>query len=374
MSLSNKILVFVVLSIAATLGCALWSIDRQLSSGLARVERKQAASEVAEACALVRHLAKDYGERAAGWSDSDELSRFLRDGNQAFLDRRVNPAALAGELHADVLVIAREEGLPVFAAQSNAEGSALETCSPDFLEHVTPRGLTRPGAPFTGLLALEGHTYLVSSRPIRTSKGLDGPVRGRLVTAQELDREWLQGLREFGALELELSRASDEAQGAEALAAREALRKGAGSFVAESSEQQLSGYGLLPDIYGQPALELRLVRERSVHAAGRELLGGILWTLVGGGVALCLLGYWATRRALVQPVQRLLACTRRLWAGERSHVVFKGGDELAALARDINRMTDAVFECEEALQNAMRDPAAEPPSALPANPRETARR
>jgi len=374
MSLSNKTLLFVVLSIAAFVGLTLWVADGLLVSRLARIEREQTAAEVTDACALLRHCAKEYGEHAASWSDSDAMAQFLRDGNEAFLNSKVSLAALSDELRADVLVIAREEGVPVYATQVNEAGNALEPCAPDFLEQLTPRGLMRPGGPFTGMLALQDRTYIVSSRPIHTASGADGPVRGRLVTAQEIDQGWLQNAREFCSFQMQLTRSSDEPSGAEERAARETLHKGAGNFVAESSAQQISGYGLLPDLYGQPALVLHVTRERALHQAASAIFGGVLWTLVCGGIVLSLLAYWATRRVVLEPVQRLLACTRRLWAGERSHVVFKSGDELEALARDINRMTDAVFECEEALQNAMRAPAGEPPAALPTIPLQNVRR
>ncbi len=364
MNLPHKTLAFVVLSIAAFIGAALWFIDGQVLSRLARVEREQSAADVTDACAMLRHCADEYGESLASWSDWDSMAQFLGDGNQAFLNANMNLSALT-ELQADVLVIARDEGVPVYATQIDEAGTALEPCADDFLEQLTPRGLMRPGEPFTGLLALRGRTYIVSSRPIHTTTGADAPARGRLVTAQEIDKSWLQGVRKFCPLELQLTRSSEEPSGPEEREARTTLVSGVGSFVAESSEQQISGYGLLPDLYGKPALVLHVTRERAVRRAGHEIMLGILGTLAGGGLVLSLLAYWAARRSVLQPIQSLLACTRRLWRGERSHVVFHSGDELEALARDINRMTDAVLATEEALQDVQRTPVDGAAPALP---------
>ncbi|MBK7641552.1 MAG: hypothetical protein IPJ19_00655 [Planctomycetes bacterium] len=374
MSLSKKTLAFLALSIAAFLGATLWTLDRLVTSKLARVEREQMSAEVADARALLVHCAREYGERLSGWSDWDPMAEFLRDGNQAFLDQNVQLSTLRDELHADVFVIARDEGAPVYSGQLDAARGSIQACSNEFLEQLTPAGLMRPGAAFTGLLALSEHSYIVSSRPIHTTAGADGPVPGRLVAAREIDPAWLQNLHELSSLALELRRTSEAPADELEHAAREALASGAGSFVAQNGEHWASAYGTLPDLYGRPTLVLHVARESSVRQGGREILRGVLLTLVAGGMLLGIGLFLAARRALVDPVERLLGCTRRLWRGERSHVILRSGDELEALASDINRMTDAVFEIEEAIQNAHAGPADTTAPALPGQPAQYSQR
>jgi HPt (histidine-containing phosphotransfer) domain-containing protein/HAMP domain-containing protein len=177
-------------------------------------------------------------------------------------------------------------------------------------------------------------------------------VPGRLVTACKLDDAWVRRLEGFTFLELEFARSAETPMEEEQLAAREALAAGADSFVAETSEQQISGYGLLQDLYGKPALVLRVSRNRNVRTHGEEIVSWTMLTLLSGGLVLCLLAMWATGRGALRPLERLLSGTHKLQRGERTHVIIHSGDEFQALAHDFNQMSDAIFEREEALKGA----------------------
>jgi len=246
----------------------------------------------------------------------------------------------------------RYPGTHVWATQENAERTALEPCASDFMAHLTPRGLMRPGDSYTGLLALRDRTYIVSSRPIHKTDYTDGPVTGRLITAELVNQAWIERLEGFTFLELHFTPTTETPLEAEELEAREILAGGAQSFVAESASDRISGYGLLPDIYGKPALVLRVSRGRSVRVHGQEIVSWTMLTLVSGGLVLCLLSMWATGRGALRPLQRLLSGTNKLQRGERTHVVIHSGDEFQQLAQAFNQMSDSIAEREDALKSA----------------------
>ncbi len=352
MSLRSKTLAFVVLAIAALVGATLWVIDGVVMRELALAEHEETSGKVADVRTVVQRCMQEYCDSFSDWTEWDDLALFLADKNKTFLDSNVTLSSLADQIHADVFIVERSDGTVVLATQINAERNALEPCASDFMAHVTPRGLMRPGDSYTGLLALRDRTYVVSSRPIHKTDYKDGPVTGRLITAERLDAAWIRRLEGFTFLDLRFTPTSETPIEGEELEAREVLAGGAQSFVAESGPDCISGYGLLDDIYAKPALVLHVTRSRGVRVHGREIVNWTMLTLVSGGLVLCLLSLWATGKGALRPLQRLLSGTHKLQRGERTHVVVRSGDEFQQLAQAFNQTSDAIFEREEALRSA----------------------
>ena len=352
MSLRRKTLVFVVLAVAALVGSTLWVVDGLVMHELTQAEHEETSRKVADLRSIVQRCMQEYSDSWSDWTEWDDMAQFLADGKQSFLDSNVNLASMAEQKHADFFVVERNDGTLVYATQVNAKRDALEPCASEFLAHVTSRGLLRPGESFAGLLTFPGRTYCVSSRPIHKSDGTQGPVAGRLVTARRIDDAWIHRLEGLTFLQLGFSRTLETPMEEEELAAREALSAGDLDFVAETSEELISGYGQLPDIYGKPAVVLHVSRGRNVRARGKQIVSWTMISLLCGGLVLCMLSIWATGRGALRPLQRLLSGTHKLRRGEHSHVVIKSGDEFEALAHDFNQMSDAICEREEALKSA----------------------
>ncbi len=352
MSLRRKTLAFVVLSVAALMGATLWVIDGVVMSEFARAEREDVAHKVADVQAVVQRCVQEYGQRFADWTDWDDMDQYLADGNQAFLDSNVSLSALADQIHADFFVVERTDGTRVHAVQVNQARDALEPCAERILRHLDARGLMRPGDSFAGLLAFPDCTYVVSSRPIRKSDGTPGPVEGRLVTGERLNQAWIERLKGFTFLELSFTRTAETPIENEELGAREALAAGATSHVAETSPSCISGYGLLDDIYGSPALVLHVACDREMLERAHTILGWTMYTLLGGGLVLAGCAFFFVRRGLLRPLQLLLDGTRTLREGRHTQVILRTSDEFQDLARNFNAMSDAILEREEALTRA----------------------
>jgi sensor domain CHASE-containing protein len=190
MSLRSKTLAYVVLAIAALVGATLWVIDGVVMRELAQAEHEETSGKVADVHSVVQRCVKEYVDSFSDWTEWDDMAQFLADGNEAFLHSNVNVASLGEQIHAQCFIVERDDGTVVFATQIDLAGKELEPCSSEFLTHLTPRGLMRTGDSYGGLLALRDCTYVVSSRPIHKSDFTAGPVAGRLITAQRIDK-WI---------------------------------------------------------------------------------------------------------------------------------------------------------------------------------------
>lgn len=352
MSLRRKTLLFVLVSVAALMGATLWVIDGIVMDEFARAERDDMAHKVADVQSVVQRCVDEYGARFADWTEWDDMAQFLADGNQEFLDSNVTLSALAEQIHADFFVLERNDGTRVSSLEVNQARDALVPCSERILAHLDARGLMRPGASYAGLLAFPDRTYVVSSRPIHRSDGSDGAVTGRLVTGEQLNPAWIERLKGFTFLELSFTRTAETPLENEELGAREALAAGATSFVAETSESCLSGYGLLEDVYGRPALVVHVAMDRRMLEHAHTIVDWTMRTLLAGGLVTCACAWYFARRTLLRPLRSLLEGTRRLSEGQPTQVILRTGDEYQELARDFNAMADAIAEREQALTRA----------------------
>jgi signal transduction histidine kinase len=141
-------------------------------------------------------------------------------------------------------------------------------------------------------------------------------------------------------------------------AAREALTQGDPIFVQPLSATTVAGYTLIEDIYGQPALILRVDLPRSVYAQGQASFRYFAFSLAALGLVVGLLALWLLERLVLSRLGRLSREVSRIGAeGNLSaRVEVTGQDELAGLANDINQtlvtLEQTQHELEEAKQAA----------------------
>jgi signal transduction histidine kinase len=138
--------------------------------------------------------------------------------------------------------------------------------------------------------------------------------------------------------------------------ARAALSAGAATFVQPLSAKTIAGYALLPDIYDQPALILRVDLPRSIYAQGQASLRYFAWSLFVVGLVFGLITMWLVEKLVLSRLARLSAGVSRIGAaGELSaRVTMAGQDELSSLAGDINGMLAALEQAQHELQAAKK--------------------
>lgn len=119
-----------------------------------------------------------------------------------------------------------------------------------------------------------------------------GPIRGTLIFGRFLDAAFTAKLSRISRLPVSLYAVTDKKLPPDFQAVRDSL--GDSIIVRPLSEQIIAGYTLLPDIYGKPAVILRVEVPREIYYQGenslRYLIASLLIAgLVFGGIILLLL-------------------------------------------------------------------------------------
>ena len=184
---------------------------------------------------------------------------------------------------------------------------------------------------------------MVSSRPILRSDD-SGPIAGALLMGQFMNAERLARLRDRTEVDMRWSFAGF---GDEPAAPVEAV----GTLSQEVSSRVVSSSKVLADIHGRPFVTLQVDTPRSISSLGAQTINVALLFLAIAGVLVTGFVWFLLRGTILRPIERLaghLAEIRR--SGDLSQRLdARRDDEIGALAKQFDDLTDEVHEARQAL-------------------------
>ncbi|HML53545.1 MAG TPA: CHASE4 domain-containing protein [Solidesulfovibrio magneticus] len=291
--------------------------------------------------ALGRDL-KNLEGMAADWGLWDDTYHYLQTGDEAYVEANLTAQSF-GELRLDMLALYDVAGRLAAARRYDAaEGVLFDASEPVAdMAQATP-GLLRLDAfegRKSGIAFFEGQPCLIVAQTVLTS-ARKGPAAGTLIMAQMLDAAKVAAIAELTLLDVQLlAPASPELPPGLA----DTLASGAdgGYAIRIRDNATVSGYALLRDIAGEPALILAVDMPRSIHKQGRLLERAMVGSLTTIGLIFGLAMLYFVERFILSRVTGLGQEIAQLGQGNRKRVTaFAGNDEVSALSRTINVMLD----------------------------------
>jgi diguanylate cyclase (GGDEF)-like protein/PAS domain S-box-containing protein len=276
-----------VLSAAAALIAVFYVISESLLlGGFLAVERGSMAQNVARAQDAITAQSKYLENKAGDWADWDDTYAFIEDGNSQYVESNLTDQGLI-DLGINVLLFIRPNG-DVLAAKAMDLTKQEARPVPQGLENqLTPDSVlmqaVQPGESHSGLVLLPEGPMLVVSRPILTSNA-EGPSRGMLLMGRFLDASFVGQLDQTTHLSVDLRRLDDTAMPPDFQEARAKLTGAAPVLTLPETEQSISGFTVLDDISGHPALLLKVSTPRPIYEQAQLTMRYIFWALVAVGL------------------------------------------------------------------------------------------
>jgi two-component sensor histidine kinase/sensor domain CHASE-containing protein len=290
----------------------------------------------------------------AAWTDTVE---FVQGKHETYIDDYLTDAAFAN-LRLNLMVFVDRAGEIVYAkaydittaTQTPVPAGLSEQLSayPSLLQHDHVDSVV------TGILRLPASTALVASRPIVTSR-YEGPIAGTLIMGRYLDAAQIAEVSYRTRLEISLGRPDDTPPDADFQQALAALSSDQPIFIQPAHDQTISGYFLLNDLAGDPALIIRVDSDRSIYQRGQDTLGYLVLSVTFVGVLIGAIILFILEKNVLA---RLSALTQSVWtvgrSGDRSARVSlpHGEDELWQLAITINEMLESLQHSETQLHQS----------------------
>ncbi len=209
----------------------------------------------------------------------------------------------------------------------------------------------------SGILMLPEGPMLIASTPILTTEK-EGPTRGSLVWGRYLDAREIAVLADKTRLSLTTGSFADAELPTDFQIARNALAEMPESFINPLDAQNIAGYVMLNDLYGDPALIVRVDMPRDIYAQGQASVFYFILSLLFAGVIFAGATVVLLERNVLSRLAYLNATVSniRISTDLSTRLTMSGKDELSNLATAINQMLEALSLAHDKLEQA-RDQA-----------------
>lgn len=215
------------------------------------------------------------------------------------------------------------------------------------------------GDSVTGILALHDTTLLVQSYPILASTDL-GPFEGRVIFVRFLNDGEIAALAEQTHLSLALTRLDNPEMPGDFRDVEPLLSDETPAVVRPINSDSVAGYGLLTDIYGDPALIMKAEMPRDIYKQGQTTVIWLIVFLMTVTVVFALVTILLINRLLLTRLFAISSSISKVrGSGDLSkRVPEQGKDELSDLGANINGMLSSLQQSQrEFLQSEAQNTA-----------------
>jgi len=324
--------------------------------GFARVEDQDTRKNVQRVLDAYSDEVSKLNTTAGDWATWDATYTFIEDGNQQYIDENVSEATTA-RLGLSVLAYIRSPDQIVISNGFDTQTRASIALPESLKTHLVSGDLLlehpdlKTGV--TGVVLLPEGPLLVAARPILTSNG-DGPSRGTLIMGHYLDAALVAQIAQRTHVDVSIQRLDAPQLPSDFAAVQTALLQGSSTIVQPLGDDVIAGYSLVRDIYGKPALLLRVSLPRPISEQGQVSTQYQLLSLLVVGLVFGIVTFLLLEKLVLARLAQLSADVSRIGStGDLSvRTAVNGQDELAHLAGEINGMLSALEHAQAGRQQA----------------------
>jgi diguanylate cyclase (GGDEF)-like protein/PAS domain S-box-containing protein len=318
-----------------------------LRSGFSRIEQAEAREDVSRVRAALDETISKIDSTTSDWAWWDDTYRFVVDRNPAYARSNLGEASIS-TLRVNLLVFMNSSGQIVFGTgfdlKKNAKVPLLKSLRRQLVPSSPLLNFYRLDDSKQGLLLLPEGPLLVAARPILTSSR-QGPSHGTLILGRFLDASEIEELSKLTRFPIEIQRLAGRLPpDFEAMTPLLSAANRIETRVAD--ENTLRSYALLDDIYGQPALIMRVTMPRDVYRQQQNSLQTMFVSLLMACLAFCAVILWLLERVVLGRLASLNRGVRRITHEHNltQRVELPGSDELSLLGRAINELLDTIAQ------------------------------
>ena len=349
MTLRWKTILVIGVTFAALLGILFVVWQTILVRRFTELEKQDTSQNTERAMNAVQQDIDSVSTAAADWGIWDDTYQFAQDGNQGYIDANFQNSSFTS-LQMNLILVIDSSG-QVLQGEAFDLQDQVEVPIPASLEEqllsASPLMQHPDEESVSGILILPKGPMLIASQPILDSQG-EGPVQGILMMGRYFDSFEIERLAELTNLSLAYYQSNDTGLPADFQVAHDSLSKDPTIFTRPLSKDAIGGYGLLNDIYGKPALILRVDLLRDIYKQGQQTVLYVVISLVAVGVVFGVVILLLLDKAVLSRFFRLGVGLRKIreMGDVSQRLPVTGKDELSNLATDINSMLASLQKSE----------------------------
>jgi PAS domain S-box-containing protein len=343
-SLRQKTLLIIGLTMFAAVG-SLFLISRVLLlRGYARLEENFANQNLDRAASALTNELNTLDRITSEYAAWDQTYAYVLGTNPGYVKSEF-PAPTFQELQVSFVIITDNSGRKLLSKGFNLAAGG-EAPVPDGLgENLKTSSLLINHKTVTsrvmGILMLKNGPVLVDSRPIVTSDA-KGPIAGALIMGRELDSAEVKHLSEMIHIPLFIERLDHGNLSTKFRTSSSTVSERPLVQIHALDQDSLDAHEELNDIYGQPAIILRIILLRTIYEQGRTTLLQFSLLLLAAGLIFGAGTLYLLERVILSRVANLSDGITHIGASGNlsARLEVRGKDELAYLGTAINSMLE----------------------------------
>ncbi len=350
-----------LLVIGVTLVCLILGLYASsqivIMSSFSDLECRDMLQNVGRALDAMNATQLQLGDAAAYWAIRNDTYAFAKDLDPRFIESNMADETFA-EMRINLLLLTNSYGRITFAKAFDLQNGCEVPVPGDLQEQLSLYGFC-PGCldkqkRYSGLILLSDGPMMIVSHPIMTGKR-QGPSRGRLIMGRYLNPPEVDVLADVTHLNLTLEDLEDADISDDFESAKLSLSEVSPVFVTALNSSTIAGYALLRDIYGNPALLLRVDSHRDIYMHGQTSMQYFILLFVAACIMIVLIVLVYLDKSVLSSLAEFSSRVYNIGkVNDLSARVQSSGkdDELASLAGSINAMLAALEKSQSRLNES----------------------
>lgn len=345
-SIRSKIVISVIVSISL-LSVFIYSVSTKLLvKSYEDIEKEQVAQDLSRINDTINNTMDQLGIKLTDWAWWDDTYQFISDKNEEYIVSNLGNSSIAN-LKINTMIFLDNNQNIVYKKLININ-SKKELPFESINEHVKDsKKIFKPkdGEIFAkGILILPEGPMFIASSSILTSEGTGEP-RGTILFGKFLDDDLVKEIAELIHLNISIHEYNELNLPSDVHGVKDNFIKNNESiYIDPVSKTSISGYSIVNDIYGNPALVVKMEKTREIYNQGMKTLISFMIlssiTILSFGILIIVLFEMFF-------IYRFSALSREVRdIGEKknfkSRVTEGKRDEIGEFARTINQMLTAL--------------------------------
>ena len=315
-------------------------------SSYAALEKVYVARDVSQAVNKIGEESETLFSIVSDWGPWDDTCDFVSGTYPDYVEKNLVPETYEN-LRLDVVLIVKKDGDVAYAGAYDSQNRTLVAVPDALLARVRPgsplMNISDPVSGTRGILVTPQGPMIIASRPIvhtdHTGEPLGVVVMGRYLDEAEVTR--LSRLTN-PSLRFLVTGDPDLPAGIVEELARDSSRTS--SIVRVLSEDQVGGYALIRDIYGNDALVLQIADIRDIFRQGVTTTLQYVLIVLATGLLLGVCVLFILDRLVLSRIMDLSRQVSRIGrtTDVSPRISLDGNDEFSGLAAEINRMLETI--------------------------------
>ena len=356
MNLRGKTLVIVGASLVCLIIILYATAQMEIVKSFSNLEERDTQKNVDRVLNTISNELVNLGNLADYWAARNDTYSFMKTGDPNFIDYNIANGLLTNEslhnMEINIILFMDSYGQITLGRylDTNGEGKIIpQNLTQELSLYGICTGCLTKENKFSGLILLSDKPMLIVAKPI--TNGLGSPSMGRVILGRYLAEKEVRKISEVTQLNLTLYSLNNDQMPADVKQARTSLDYSTPIIVRTLNSDNIAGYALLRNIYGNPLLILRVDVPRAIYRQGVSSMQNFIILFSAAGALFLILTLVYLDRSVLSRLSSLTAGVNIIGVSQNisSRLRVEGKDELAHLARSINNMLKTLEQSHEDL-------------------------